>query len=103
MKRDSGDIPQSGQKRSLRVLLVEDSEFDAELLVRYLDSHDWSPTYSRVASQTSMEQALDRQEWDVVLCDFQMPGFGVAPAMEILRSRGLDLPFIVVSGWFRLR
>jgi PAS domain S-box-containing protein len=45
-----------------------------------------------------MEQALDRQEWDVVLCDYQMPGFGVGPAMEILRKRGLDLPFIVVSG-----
>jgi PAS domain S-box-containing protein len=98
MKRDSGDIPQTGQKRSLRVLLVEDSEFDAELLVRYLDSHDWTAAHARVSSQTTMEQALDRQEWDVVLCDYQMPGFGVKPAMEILRNRGLDLPFIVVSG-----
>lgn len=98
MNRDLGKIPQPGQKRSLRVLLVEDSEFDAELLVRYLDSHDWPATHSRVSSQKGMEEALDRQVWDVVLCDYQIPGFGVVPALELLHKRGLDLPFIVVSG-----
>jgi PAS domain S-box-containing protein len=98
MKRDISDIPQEGQKRPLRVLLVEDSEFDAELLVRYLDSHDLPSIHARVASQKTMEQELDRQQWDVVLCDYQLPGFGVMPALDILHRRGLDIPFIVVSG-----
>ncbi|HEY3912906.1 MAG TPA: PAS domain S-box protein [Verrucomicrobiae bacterium] len=98
MKRELSDIPQEGQKRPLRVLLVEDSEFDAELLVRYLDSHNLPSIHTRVASQKTMEQELNRQQWDVVLCDYQLPGFGVMPALDILHRRGLDIPFIVVSG-----
>ena len=45
-----------------------------------------------------MAEALDREPWDLILCDYQMPEFGVLPALELMRQRGLDLPFIVVSG-----
>ena len=82
----------------LRVLLVEDSELDALLLVRYLQTNGLQPQPRRVASQQEMEQALDGHQWDVVLCDYQLPYFGVQPALDILKRRGLDLPFIVVSG-----
>ncbi|HUD47327.1 MAG TPA: PAS domain S-box protein [Candidatus Baltobacteraceae bacterium] len=86
------------QEPTLRVLLVEDSEFDALFLIRYLESNGCHPTHLRVWNQATMEAALDREHWDLVLCDYQMPGFGVLPALELLRRRGLDLPFIVVSG-----
>jgi two-component system, cell cycle sensor histidine kinase and response regulator CckA len=85
-------------KQELRVLLVEDSEFDAELLVRHLRSHGYQTQHQRVASQPEMEKALSEQAWDVVLCDYQMPDFSVLPALALLKRRGLDLPFIIVSG-----
>jgi PAS domain S-box-containing protein len=44
-----------------------------------------------------MEKALE-QPWDVVLCDYQMPYFGVLPALALLKSKDLHLPFIIVSG-----
>jgi len=82
----------------LRVLLVEDSELDALLLVRYLQTHGCQPQHLRVASQQEMERAFANEQWDLVLCDYQMPDFGVLPALAVMKRRGLDLPFIVVSG-----
>jgi PAS domain S-box-containing protein len=87
-----------GQKQQLRVLMVEDSEFDAVLLLRHLQSNGYQTRHLRVASQAEMEKALASQEWDLVLCDYQLPSFGVLPALEILKRKGLDLPFIIVSG-----
>jgi len=105
MGDDMKDIEQSedpltapNQKQPLRVLLVEDSEFDTLLLVRHLQGHGYQTEHRRVQNQSEMEQALTYQEWDVILCDYQLPHFGVLPALALLKSKGLDLPFIVVSG-----
>jgi two-component system, cell cycle sensor histidine kinase and response regulator CckA len=84
--------------QNLRVLLVEDSELDALLLVRYLQTNGCQPQHLRVATQQEMERALAQEEWDLVLCDYQLPNFGVLPALAVLKHKGLDLPFIVVSG-----
>jgi PAS domain S-box-containing protein len=86
------------QVRQLRVLLIEDSEFDAMLLVRHLQSRGFSIRHQRAATQPEMESALAEQEWDLVLCDYQMPHFAVLPALALLKRKGLDLPFIIVSG-----
>ena len=86
------------QKPVLRVLLVEDSEFDAVLLVRHLESHGYQTEHLRVESQPAMEKALSDQEWDLILCDYELPNFGVLPALALMKRKGLDLPFIVVSG-----
>jgi CheY-like chemotaxis protein len=51
-----------------------------------------------VDDAAGMEKALEEEPWDVVLCDYRMPDFGVFPALKILAERGLDLPFIAVSG-----
>ncbi|HEX3989208.1 MAG TPA: response regulator, partial [Verrucomicrobiae bacterium] len=79
-------------ERTLRVLIVEDSEFDAIFLIRYLQSHGCPATHSRVWNPATMAEALDREPWDLILCDYQMPEFGVLPALELMRQRGLDLP-----------
>ena len=98
VEQDEALLTASNQKPPLRVLLVEDSEFDAMLLVRHLQTHRVPTAHCRVENQQDMEKALTDREWDVVLCDYQLPGFGVLPALAIMKRRGLDLPFIVVSG-----
>jgi two-component system, cell cycle sensor histidine kinase and response regulator CckA len=100
MISDSIQTPEAAppREKTLRVLVVEDSEFDAVFLIRYLQSSGCLVTHRRVWNPATMAEALDREAWDVVLCDYQMPEFGVVPALELLRQRGLDLPFIVVSG-----
>jgi len=84
--------------KDLRALLVEDSLQDAELLNRELWRSGFRAETERVASASAFADALDRAKWDVVLADFTMPGFGGTAALEILKARGLDIPFIIVSG-----
>jgi signal transduction histidine kinase/CheY-like chemotaxis protein len=84
--------------KSLRVLLIEDYEDDAELLLRELRRCGYAPEMTRVETGPDFEAALDRIGWDVVIADFQLPRITVLEAMAILRARELDLPFIIVSG-----
>src|SRR5918998_843910 len=83
----------------LRVLLVEDSEDDALLLLRRLRKGGYDPTWERVDTPQDMEAALDGASWDLVISDHSMPAFSSSAALELLRSKGfVDLPFIIVSG-----
>ena len=83
---------------SLRVLLVEDSFDDAELLGLELLQQGYAVNMTRVAHPEELEAALDRDEpWDVVLCDHRLPGMDALSALSIVQARGRDLPFIIVS------
>jgi len=82
----------------LRVLIVEDSENDALLLVRELRGGGYEPLFKRVETAAAMSAELKRQEWDIVISDYVMPKFGGLEALRVLKERGLDLPFIIISG-----
>src|SRR5215218_1743085 len=84
----------------LRVLLVEDSEDDALLLLRELRRGGYEPLSERVDTAAEMEAALDERGWDLVIADHSMPEFSSSAALELLRRKGfVDLPFIIVSGY----
>ena len=82
----------------IRLLLIEDSEDDAQLLLRELALGGYQPAHERVATEAGLAAALDRQEWDLVIGDHSMPGFSGIAALLLVRGRGLDVPFICVSG-----
>ena len=87
----------------LRVLLVEDSENDALLLLRELRRGGYEPLYERVSTPEEMERALEEarkrgKPWEVVLSDYYMPRFRGPDALDLLRGLGYDTPFVVVSG-----
>lgn len=82
----------------LRVLLIEDSEDDALLLLRELRRGGFEPTWRRVETPQALHDALDGGEWDVITCDWVMPKFSAPAALELLRARRCDLPVIIVSG-----
>jgi PAS domain S-box-containing protein len=84
--------------KPLRVLIVEDSEDDMQLMLRELRQGGYDPTYERVETPQTMRAALDQQTWDIVLSDYVMPQFSGLAALKLFRERGLDLPFIIVSG-----
>lgn len=84
--------------RRLRALLVEDSEADAGLLLLELRRQGYELESERVEDAKGLKQALDSQPWDVVLSDWSMPHFDALAALTLVRERGLDLPFIIVSG-----
>ena len=82
----------------IRALLIEDSEPDAALLVLALRRGERDVMSERVDTAQAMRAALERQTWDVILCDVSMPGFDHRSALALMREEGLDLPFILVSG-----
>jgi signal transduction histidine kinase len=80
------------------VLLVEDSENDAELILREI-RRGGRPLHSvRIQDAQAFEDALAREPWDAVVCDWSLPGFSAHAALAAMQARGLDLPFIIVSG-----
>jgi two-component system cell cycle sensor histidine kinase/response regulator CckA len=84
--------------KPLRILIVEDSEEDTLLLLMELRRSGYEPDFVRVESRKSMQEALQRREWDVVISDYVMPKFSGIEALAVLKESGLDLPFIIVSG-----
>ena len=82
----------------LRVLMIEDTEDDALLVLHELRRGGYDVTWERVDSREAMAAALDHKPWDLIISDFMMPGFGAPGALELYKERGLDLPFIIASG-----
>ena len=90
--------PERAELARLRVLLIEDQDEDAYLILRELGRAGFTVESSQVEDAEGLRAAIDSGPWDVVLSDHVLPGFGSQEAFEILRSAGLDAPFIVVSG-----
>ncbi|RVT49289.1 hybrid sensor histidine kinase/response regulator [Rubrivivax albus] len=93
----------SAPKRPLRVLHLEDSPLDHELALAHLRRGGLAVECRRVESRAEFEAALDRRggaanRWDLVLSDYNVPGFSGIEALRLLRERRMDLPFILVSG-----
>ena len=82
----------------LDVLVVEDSDRDTALLVHVLRQGGYEVAFERVDSAQGLAAALDASAWDLIIADFSLPGFSAPAALRLVRERGLDLPFIIVSG-----
>ena len=81
----------------LRVLIVEDNPDDAELMVLRLVKEDFQPQWQRVQTEAEYLAALEPPP-DLILADWRLPHFSGLRALQLLRQRGLDIPFVIVSG-----
>ena len=86
------------QKPLLRVLIVEDSEFDAQMMVTLIRKSGCDVISERVETVPAYHEALTSKPWDVILADYNLPTFNAPEALQILQETGLDIPFIIVSG-----
>jgi PAS domain S-box-containing protein len=82
----------------LKVLMIEDSEDDCELLIRQIRKGGYDPQYLRIDSEHALKHALDEQGWDIVLCDYSLPRFSGSEALKVFKKYNLEIPFIVISG-----
>src|SRR5258705_6021765 len=82
----------------LRVLIVEDSANDTELLMYELHRGGYEPVCERVETTAAMQAALGRQTWDLVVSDHSVLQLDSLGALNVLKASGADIPFIIVSG-----
>ena len=82
----------------LHILLVEDSPDDAELVKQTLLHAGLAPALHRVDSAVAMAEALAHRPWDMVISDYNLPGFSGTEALQLLRAHSAYIPFVVASG-----
>lgn len=85
-------------KLPLSILFVEDSVTDVELILLQLSTSNYAVEWTQVYTEAALRQALAQRTWDIVLCDFVMPGFDGARALVVVREQEQHVPFIFVSG-----
>ncbi|MEO7100850.1 MAG: response regulator [Luteolibacter sp.] len=85
-------------RKPLRILLVEDSEDDAFLVVDELRRQGYQTESIHVMTGPEFRSTLESEDFDVILCDYTMPDFDATDALGILRESGKDIPLIIVSG-----
>jgi HD-GYP domain-containing protein (c-di-GMP phosphodiesterase class II) len=87
------------EKHLLRLLIIEDDPQDAELIRRELERiNGWRVEMVRVDDEKTFREALHRQTFDLMICDFVLPAFSVDRVVEILDDFGIDIPLILMSG-----
>jgi PAS domain S-box-containing protein len=82
----------------LRLLLIEDSDSDALLIVHTIRRGGYEIASKRVDTSGALITSLNEAAWDLIIADFSLPGFDTPAALRLVRERGLDVPFIIVSG-----
>lgn len=82
----------------LNVLMIEDSETDAMLVLYELRRGGFNPIWQRVQTAQELHLALNSRTWDVIISDYRLPGFNAPTALEIAKQSQKDIPFILVSG-----
>jgi signal transduction histidine kinase len=85
--------------RPLQVLVIEDSEDDAAVLEAALRRAGYAPVCHRVETSEALGSALERQRWDLIIADYHLPQFDGLAALAFVKEKGLDVPFIIVSGF----
>jgi PAS domain S-box-containing protein len=85
-------------QKSLRVLIVEDSEDDVLLIIRELKKGGFNPAYERVETAVAMREALKEKQWDIILCDYKLPQFSGPSAIALLQEINIDIPILIISG-----
>jgi DNA-binding NtrC family response regulator len=84
--------------KPLNILIIEDSEKDTALLLRELTRSGYDPTYECVCTAADLLPALQNKNWDIIVSDFVMPQFDGLEALKMVKEKGIDSPFIIMSG-----
>jgi len=86
-------------ERLLRVLVVDDAPDDAQLIVIQLEQGGFDVQFQRIDSAQGMREALEEgSHWDAIICDYVMPSFSGLQALQILKEKQADIPFLMISG-----
>jgi PAS domain S-box-containing protein len=84
--------------KKIRVLFIEDNPLDAELLIRHIQKSDFDLKYEVTESLSELESLIFEKSFDIVICDFKLPGFSGIDAIKKIKESEKDIPVILASG-----
>ncbi len=84
--------------KPLRLLMIEDSEDDEFLIIRALKKGGYNPVYERVETSPGIQKALREKQWDIILCDYNLPDLIAPAAIALFKEANIDIPLFVVTG-----
>ena len=84
--------------KELTVLIIDDCEDDAILLAREISRAGYKVNFEYVSSLISLGKALESNRWDIIISDYSLPGFNGLSVLNMIKEKGYDIPFIMVSG-----
>jgi PAS domain S-box-containing protein len=84
-------------KKTLKVLMIEDSEMDSALLAEALEDSGYEVETARIETEKELRASL-QENWDIILSDYNLPAFSGLKALEVLKESAQDIPIIIVSG-----
>jgi signal transduction histidine kinase len=82
----------------LKLLILEDNAFDAELEVGKLQAAGYDCDWQQVQTREEFEARLEQPDFDLILADYNLPSFDGLSALRLLRERNLEIPFVLISG-----
>jgi len=85
-------------KKAIHILIIEDNESDAALIIRLLRKAETHITCEVIDTAPQLERALGQHSCDFVICDYSLPQFDAIHALKRIKNHNFDIPFIVVSG-----
>jgi PAS domain S-box-containing protein len=94
----AGETKSSLGSRRLRVLFVDDCADDVQLSMRVLEKAGYSVLQHAVETREQFEEALSADSYDLVLCDYRLPGWSGADVLAMVRDSGRELPVVMVTG-----
>ena len=83
--------------KKIKVLIIEDSEDDLTLMLDELNKSSYDIKHTLVMDAKGLESALQK-DWDIIISDYSLPGFNGFEALKMCNEKGIDTPFIIVSG-----
>ena len=84
--------------RRIKILFIEDNPLDVELLVRHIKKSDFDLEYEVTESLSEIEKLISKNSFDLVICDFKLPGFSGIDAIKMIQETEIDIPVILASG-----
>ena len=84
--------------KKIFILIVDDSVDDYQLVVRQLKQAGFDIISKRIDNASEFESSLEENKWQVILCDYVIPGFGGMEALNIYKEKKVDIPFIIITG-----
>lgn len=79
------------------IIIVEDSTFFADLMIRLIKRSGLNANFRVVVTKSELQAALKNGRWDIILCDNIIPGFGILGALKVRNNGYKEIPFIIVS------